>query len=726
VATRKWGREKLVNTTTTGFQQNADIAALAGGGFVVVWEDRSGADTVIRAQRYDALGNRAGGELTIASVAGADYVAPVVTALADGGFYVTYTQDTGSQQSILGRVYDGNGAFVRDQTVFGFVLQEDSDVARFGTGSIVVWTDGTSNDGDVRYRIFDANGAELKLDIIPLGGSQMEVKVAASPNGSSFTIVFTDVLSGDVYGVIGDVDGVDTFFQVSATTAGSQYAPAVTWLDDDRFVVAWIDGSGTGADPDFSIKARIFSSGGTALTGDILVNSTTFFDQSDPSITALPNGGFVVSWEDFSHVGGDSSGAAIRLQVFDGAGGKTGGETLVNTTTSQGQDDPSIAALADGRIVVTWTDGSQTGGDASGTAIRMQIIDPRDGIVTGTSAGETLYGHDLVNDEITGFAGDDILYGLRGDDALYGGEANDTLNGGIGADIMYGGTGNDTYVVDNADDEVSENPGEGTDTVQSSVTYTLAAEVEKLTLTGTAAINGTGNALNNTITGNSANNALKGGGGNDTLDGGTGADAMTGGAGNDLYVIENAGDSVVEAAGGGVDTVKSSITDTLDPEVEKLTLTGTAAIDGTGNGLANTITGNSANNILNGGSGDDTLNGAGGNDDLYGTAGLDSFLFNTALNAATNVDDIFDFSKIDDTILLSQSIFAAAGAIGTLAASAFVTGAAATTANHRIMYNSGTGAVLFDQDGTGAAAAKQFATLGTGLGLTNGDFKIVA
>ncbi|KQT48569.1 hypothetical protein ASG47_09540 [Devosia sp. Leaf420] len=207
---------------------------------------------------------------------------------------------------------------------------------------------------------------------------------------------------------------------------------------------------------------------------------------------------------------------------------------------------------------------------------------------------------------------------------LIGNSGANTLNGGAGNDTMSGGAGNDTYIVDSAGDVVTELASEGTDLVQSSISYALGANLENLTLTGSAATNGTGNSLNNVITGNSANNTLIGGGGNDTLSGGAGADQLTGGTGNDTYVVDNSGDVVTELASEGTDLVQSSINYTLTSNVENLTLTGSAAINGTGNTLNNVITGNSAANTLSGGAGNDALNGGDGNDVLIGGSGADA------------------------------------------------------------------------------------------------------
>lgn len=218
---------------------------------------------------------------------------------------------------------------------------------------------------------------------------------------------------------------------------------------------------------------------------------------------------------------------------------------------------------------------------------------------------------------------------------LIGNAANNTLSGGTGADSMFGGAGNDTYVVDAAGDSVTEFAAEGVDLVQSSVTYTLAANVENLTLTGTTAINGTGNVLDNLLTGNSANNALTGGAGNDTLDGGTGNDTMVGGTGDDVYVVNIATDVVTELANEGTDTVRSSVTLTLGSNVENLQLTGTTAINGTGNALNNVLTGNTAKNTLTGGAGEDVLDGGAGIDTLVGGLGNDTFVVDLATDVTT-------------------------------------------------------------------------------------------
>lgn len=227
---------------------------------------------------------------------------------------------------------------------------------------------------------------------------------------------------------------------------------------------------------------------------------------------------------------------------------------------------------------------------------------------------------------------------------ITGNSGNNTLDGGAGTDTLIGGLGNDAYVVDNVGDIITENAGEGTDSITTLVSYTISGEVENMTLGGTAAINGTGNVANNIIIGNIASNVLSGddgndslngssgndtldaGNGNDTLDGGLGNDRLIGGDGNEVYVVNAVGDIVVENANEGNDLVISAVTYTLANDIENLTLNGSSAIKGTGNASNNILIGNAANNTLNGGDGNDSLNGRAGNDSILGGNGNDTLV----------------------------------------------------------------------------------------------------
>jgi Ca2+-binding RTX toxin-like protein len=242
-----------------------------------------------------------------------------------------------------------------------------------------------------------------------------------------------------------------------------------------------------------------------------------------------------------------------------------------------------------------------------------------------------------LNNTLTGNTGNNTLIGLGG---------NDTIDGKIGADSMQGGLGNDTYTIDNVGDVVTENLNEGTDTVKTSLDYTLGANLENLTLSGTANLNGTGNALNNTLTGNAGVNTLIGLDGNDILDGKVGVDTMIGGLGNDTYTVDNVGDVVTENLNEGTDAVKTNIDYILGSNLENLTLLLTTNLNGTGNALNNTLTGNTGANILNGGVGTDTLAGKGG---------ADTFVFRFGESTVTALDRVSDFAIGTDKIdLLTQ------------------------------------------------------------------------
>ena len=352
----------------------------------------------------------------------------------------------------------------------------------------------------------------------------------------------------------------------------------------------------------------------------------------------------------------------------------------------------------------------------------------------GTSTYEFTTGHNVI----TGTANADNLTGTSAVDLIYGLVGNDTIDGGAGADSMEGGLGNDTYVVDNAGDSVTETStlASEIDTVKSSIDYTLGANLENLTLTGSA-INGTGNTLKNIITGNDSNNVL---------DGGAGVDKLIGGLGNDTYIIDltvagKLEDTITET--GGIDTLQlrgtttniAAVTLTLDKALENLdaSATVTSLLNLTGNTLDNILTGNAANNVLRGLVGNDTLIGDAGNDMLMGGLGLDNlsgglgndtFVFDSALNASNNVDVITDFTSGADKLQLSAKIFAKVK--GVKFSDVFHdTAITDSHVNNYIIYDSSTGIVSYDADGVGAGAAVQFATL-TGLPtLTATDFTVV-
>jgi len=292
----------------------------------------------------------------------------------------------------------------------------------------------------------------------------------------------------------------------------------------------------------------------------------------------------------------------------------------------------TLSTTGDGIVTLTTSSGSMTFSNFETMKYANVTIN------LGTAGNDTITG---------GSSSDPVLYGLGGDD---------TIDGGLGSDKMYGGAGNDTYIVNVLTDVVDELAGNGTDTIKTGITYSLAdtdgagangGNVENLTLTGTAAVNGTGNALNNVLTGNSAANTLTGGDGNDTLNGAGGTDTMIGGLGNDIYMVDVATDVVTELAGQGKDAVKSSVSYVLAANVENLTLTGTAAIDATGNTGKNVLVGNAGANVLTGGRGKDTMTGG---------KGVDTFNFDSALDSkvgATTRDIVKDFVHATDIIDLS-------------------------------------------------------------------------
>ncbi len=369
--------------------------------------------------------------------------------------------------------------------------------------------------------------------------------------------------------------------------------------------------------------------------GDVVVESSD--EGRDTVITAL--NGYILS----DHVENLTlSGSAAISGTGNALDNILLGNTAVNTLTGgagndvldgKGGSDRLVGGIGDDTYII----------DNTGVTI---VENAAEGIDTVRSSLSTYtLGTNLENLILTG-TGHIIGIGNALDNVLTGNNGNNTLNGGTGADTMIGGKGNDTYTVDNVGDVIVELEGEGIDSATASVSYTLSDNVENLTFTGSAALVGTGNALDNTLTGNSGANTLYGGAGNDWLDGGSGADTMFGGTGDDTFVVNVATDVVIENADEGIDTVRSAVAYTLGDNIENLVITGTSALSGTGNALDNVLIGGSGANILSGLDGNDTLDGGLGNDTLIGGLGDDTYMVNAVgdlivENAGEGIDTVF-------------------------------------------------------------------------------------
>ena len=459
---------------------------------------------------------------------------------------------------------------------------------------------------------------------------------------------------------------------------------------------------GTGAD-------TMFGGSGNDIyyvdnTGDKVYETTTSTSTTDAGGTDLVYsylssytlGSYVENGRILNTGAANLTGNSLNNTIYAGTG-----NNIINGGT--GTDTASYAYAGSAVTVnLSLTTPQTTGGYGSDTLTSIERL-------TGSNYNDKLTGN-TANNILSGGSGNDYLYGNAGNDTIYGNAGNDILNGGAGADTMFGDSGNDIYYVDNTGDKVYETTTStsttdagGTDTVYSYLSsYTLGSYVENGRILNTGAANLTGNSLNNTLYAGTGNNIINGGTGTDTASYASAGSAVT----------VNLTFTTAQATGGsGSDTLTS---------IERLT----------GSNYNDRLTGNSANNVLSGGSGNDILNGYAGNDILTGGAGADYFDFTTALNASTNKDTITDFSTVYDTIRLENGIMTGLGtATGVLAAGAFHSGTVniATQADDRIIYNTSTGALFYDADGTGSTAAIQFATIGstTHPALTNADFVVI-
>jgi Ca2+-binding RTX toxin-like protein len=475
--------------------------------------------------------------------------------------------------------------------------------------------------------------------------------------------------------------------------------------------VTFVDASGT---------ADTLSFTGTSGTANIstftFLENITLTGSSATSATGNSSNNTLIGSTGINTLDGGAGNDVLKGNGgADTLKGGTGNDTYIITASGATISGESTASSTD--LIIASVDTTMAA-NVEKLTIGTVTIDASGTLsaISATSTGLSITGN-TGNNTITGSNGDDSLAGGTGNDTLVGGAGADSLTGGTGNDNMAGGAGDDTYVVADTADVVTEVGGtsgtdavkaalNGTDIVQSSITYTLGSYIENLTLTGSGDVNGTGNTLANTVTGNTGANTLTGGtgndtisgaAGNDTLDGGVGNDALSGGANDDTYIVDSVSDTVTEAVSEGTDEVQAKVTYTIsDVDVENLTLTGSAAINGTGNTSANVLTGNSAANTLTGSGGGDTFVGAGGKDTLTGTDGdVDTYVYNIATESSTSASDVITvFTSVEDIIDVS-AIFQGDAPTEILTAAFTSTGVA--------QMNYISGKVSFDVSGDGSA-----------------------
>jgi Ca2+-binding RTX toxin-like protein len=454
--------------------------------------------------------------------------------------------------------------------------------------------------------------------------------------------------SGDIVGEA-NAEGHDTLVSSFDLTLGNS-------LEDLILTGAALSGTG--------------NSLANAISGNELGNHLQGLDGND----SLEGNGGIDSL--YGGVGNDLLFGGTGNDTLDGDNGNdtmvggAGSDTYAVNSTSDVLDESIDGGVDLVRSLISWT--------LAANFENLSLTGSSAISASGNFAANILTGNVGVN-TLDGLSGNDDLFGWSGNDVLVGGDGDDTLDGGTGNDSLSGGNGNDLYVVDSAADTAIESTAGGTDTVQSSVAWTLAVGFENLLLFGSITINGTGNTLSNSVTGNSAantliglngddslygaagsdvlqgddgddvlygstgNDTLSGGSGSDLLDGGFGNDNLAGGAGDDVYVVDSATDTVTESSGSGTDTIQASRTTTLAFDVENLVLMGTSNFNGTGTAVANSMTGNAGDNYLQGLGGDDVLSGGLGNDRLDGGSGNDTLI-------GSDGDDVYTVDSTVDVI----------------------------------------------------------------------------
>jgi Ca2+-binding RTX toxin-like protein len=443
--------EFLVNSTTSGNQSTPYVTLLSNGRLFATWESADGANSFdIRGRLFNADGSAFGNDFLVSSTVAGEQRYASAAALTNGRFFVTWQSPEGANGlDIRGRVFNADGTPAGNDFIVNTVRggnQRDVATTALSDGRYVVtWSSGAAT-AEVKARVYNANGTAVGAEFTvnsTAARAQTTPQIDALSNGRFIvTWISNDsaATSEDVRGRIFESNGraVGTDFKINTSGPFDDTEVAVTSLGGGRFAVVWKSNEGSVANTT-DIRARFYDDNGKALSKDFIVNTTRVNAQELPSLTQLADGRVLMVW-DGEETGG--TGFDIRGRLFTREGVAIGSDFVINSSTAELQDFPSVTAMRDGRAMIVWRDADASPQDD----IDGAIIDPR--IFTGTAAGERWIGGGL-SDTISGDGGNDFLSGLAGRDNISGGEGDDRITGGGGADTLAGDGGIDRFIYNN-------------------------------------------------------------------------------------------------------------------------------------------------------------------------------------------------------------------------------------------------------------------------------------
>jgi Ca2+-binding RTX toxin-like protein len=685
-----------------------------------------------------------------------------------GASYVVFGRDTGVVGGFPANLnlanVDGSNGFrisgVNAHDYSGFSVAAAGDVNGDGIGDLIIGAWGADTSGSQSGASYVVFGRDA--DVEGPFGANLDLSTLDGSNGFRITGVAANDLSSRSVAAAGDVnhDGIDDLIigadnaDPNGNLSGASYVvfgssagflanldlstldgttgfriDGVAVLDFSGVSVASAgDVNGDGID-DLIVGARNANTNGRSSGASYVI-----FGRAPPPPPVVETG--TITDDTYDGAGGDDDlsgqGGADVLSGLDGDDILNGGDGVDQLFGGQGLDnlvgglggdlldggvgaDGMAGGAGDDTYIVddagdVVTEALNEGVDRMRASVSVILGDNLENL-TLEGAGDIAGTGNGLNNVIDGNSGANTLSGGGGSDLIKGGAGDDVLSGGVGADQLLGGIGEDD--LDGEDDNDRLEGGDGNDTILGGTgNDILDGGADNDTLTGGIGAD--------QLLGGAGIDTLNGGDGNDTLNGGLGADAMTGGLGDDIYFVDDLGDTTLETAGQGIDQVRASISHTLGDNIETLTLQGLGNLNGTGNGLANTLNGNDGDNVLDGaggvdllkgGIGADTIIGGTGNDVLQGGVGADSFVVRqeSAYSSLVPGGRVMEVDTVSD-FLTAQGDFIDLSAIDAIAATAGVNDAfvlvgafSGAAGQMTLTFGAGTTTLRLDTDGDGTA-----------------------